>query len=88
MYRELKDYTVQHFAEEEQVMAGVNYPDLDAHKVEHAEFVKRVEKSYEDYISAPSEYASVELIGLLASLWQKHIGSTDKKFANFMQNRA
>lgn len=88
MYRELKDYTVQHFSEEEAVMAGFNYPDLEAHKKEHADFVNRVEKSYEDYVSAPSEYASVELIGLLASLWQKHIGSTDKKFASFMQNRA
>ncbi|NVK17882.1 MAG: bacteriohemerythrin [Methylocystaceae bacterium] len=87
MYKELKDYTIQHFNDEEVFMAKVNYPDLEAHKEEHAMFVQRVDKSYEDYINSPGEYASVELIGLLASLWQKHIGSTDKKFAQFMQNQ-
>ncbi|MDV7338507.1 bacteriohemerythrin [Terasakiella sp. A23] len=88
MYKDLKDYTLQHFSEEEKVMERVAYPDLEAHREEHSVFINRVEKSYDDYIQNPSEYASVELIGLLASLWQKHISTTDKKFATFMQNNS
>ncbi len=86
-FKDLKDYTRDHFSSEEKIMEQVGYPDLAAHKIEHADFIKRVQVSFDDYHQSDSEHVSVELIGLLASLWQNHIGTTDKAFAQFMKKQ-
>ena len=59
----LMDYTNVHFADEEKLQADNEYPLLDAHKVQHASFVKAVNelKDMLDEEEGPSE-AFVEAV--------------------------
>ena len=40
---ELKEYTIYHFKHEEEYMESINYKRLFSQKIEHAEFVKKIE---------------------------------------------
>lgn len=42
LIEELKKYTVFHFKTEEEYMAGINYKKLLSHKVDHADFIEKV----------------------------------------------
>lgn len=87
-FHKMQDYTKHHFADEEEIMRNSGYPDLEAHAAEHKQFMERLETSFNLYMKAPNKHASVELIGILASLWQKHVGYTDKAFATFLKSKA
>jgi hemerythrin len=41
---ELKEYTVYHFKDEEDYMESINYKRLFSQKVDHAEFIKKIEE--------------------------------------------
>ena len=41
---ELKEYTIYHFKHEEDYMESINYKRLFSQKIEHAEFVKKIEE--------------------------------------------
>lgn len=84
-FHKMQRYAKDHFASEESIMEKAGYPDLPAHTAEHNEFIERLETSFNLYMKAPNKHASVELIGILASLWQKHVGSTDKAFATYLK---
>src|SRR5690554_5584983 len=43
IFDELLDYTAYHFAEEEQKMAEIGYPDLEKHRGYHRKLVSLVE---------------------------------------------
>ncbi|WP_419796983.1 MAG: bacteriohemerythrin [Terasakiella sp.] len=87
-FHKMQDYTKHHFADEEAIMQKTGYPDLEAHAAEHKQFMERLDTSFNLYMKAPNKHASIELIGILASLWQKHVGSTDKAFASFLKSKA
>lgn len=40
---ELKDYTIVHFSDEEKYMESINYKRIFIQKIEHAEFIKKME---------------------------------------------
>lgn len=86
-FNKLKAYTLQHFADEESVMERTDYPEIEAHRIEHQQFLERVEKTFTAFETSHSEHASIELIGLLSGFWQNHVGKTDLKFAAFMQKQ-
>ena len=87
MFNQIRDYTQEHFANEEQHMEKIDYPHFKDHQEEHALFIDRVETSFTHYHNDPHEHASIELIALLASLWQKHVATTDKKFADYLKHQ-
>ena len=45
----LRDYTVKHFADEEQYMESINYKKLFTQKVQHQEFINKLDEFMEDH---------------------------------------
>ncbi len=85
----LMDYTNIHFADEEKLQADNAYPLLDAHKQQHAAFVKAVGELQEmlEEEEGPSE-AFVEAVKKNVVDWLlNHICVWDKQVAQFIQEK-
>ncbi len=83
----LLDYTNKHFADEEKLQEDNQYPLLDAHKAQHAAFVKQVEELEEMLVEeeGPSE-AFVEAVKKNVVDWLlNHICVWDKQVAQFVK---
>ncbi len=75
---ELKDYTKEHFADEEEYMEGIHYEGLSAQKRAHEAFVDKLENINLDQIDEnPQEYLQ-ELLEFLLGWLINHILHTDK----------
>ena len=85
----LMDYTNVHFADEEKLQADNEYPLLEAHKVQHASFVKAVNelKDMLDVEEGPSE-SFVEAVKKNIVEWLlNHICVWDKQVAQFIKEK-
>ncbi len=82
----LSDYVAAHFGLEEALMAQSDYPDAEAHKAEHREFLDKTM----DFILASvegREELSVEVLDFLTDWWLKHISGTDMRLAGHLKAR-
>ncbi len=76
---ELKEYTKEHFADEEEYMEGIQYEGLSAQKRAHEAFIDKLDNINLDQIDAnPQEYLQ-ELLEFLLGWLINHILYTDKK---------
>ncbi|MDE7267481.1 MAG: bacteriohemerythrin [Lachnospiraceae bacterium] len=76
---ELKDYTKEHFADEEEYMESIHYQGLDAQKRAHEAFIDKLENINLDEIDDnPKEYLQ-ELLEFLLGWLVNHILQSDKK---------
>ena len=85
----LMDYTNIHFADEEKLQEENAYPLLEAHKGQHAAFVKAVEELQEmlEEEEGPSE-AFVEAVKKNVVDWLlNHICVWDKQVAQFIRGK-
>ncbi len=85
----LMDYTNIHFADEEKLQAEQEYPLLEAHKAQHAVFVRAVEELQEmlEEEEGPSE-AFVEAVKKNVVDWLlNHICVWDKQVAQFIREK-
>lgn len=84
--RELANYTVVHFAYEEEQMEKLDYEGLIAHQMEHKIFIKKVSNfmsaDLEDGQSEKLEEMTIFLLDWLV----KHILETDVKYVEIMKN--
>lgn len=77
--KELKDYTKEHFADEEEYMESIQYQGLEAQKRAHEAFIDKLESINLDEIDDnPKEYLQ-ELLEFLLGWLVNHILQTDKK---------
>lgn len=74
---ELVNYTVTHFRAEEDVMRKHNYPDLEAHKLVHQNFVDKV-GVYADKLKAGDRLPPAEVYGFLKDWLVSHIEKQDR----------
>lgn len=79
----LIQYTKAHFAAEERLMQQSKYPDLVAHKREHAALTDKVLTFQKDF-EAGRIGMGVEVMQFLGSWLQGHIRGTDKKYVPFL----
>ncbi|MCI5900486.1 MAG: bacteriohemerythrin [Firmicutes bacterium] len=83
----LMDYTEFHFQAEEKLQEEKGYPEIEAHKAQHAAFVKAVGELKEmlEEEEGPSD-AFVEAVNKNVVEWLKnHIQICDKKVADFVK---
>lgn len=69
-------YAEYHFAREEKVLAACNYPELAEHKLEHRDFVARINEIHRRFDETPDDTAAVvneELLGFLRDWLNHHI---------------
>jgi len=81
---ELLSYTKYHFEEEEKLLEGHGYPDLDAHIVEHNKFINYLENINENDVDDNQKETLAELIKFIATWIFKHINNTDFKYSDFL----
>ncbi len=82
---ELEKYTVAHFTAEEEFMRAANFPGLADHKQEHDEFVARIAKEKTQAIQSGA--FSLNLLRFLRDWLINHILRSDRKYANFTQEK-
>ena len=76
-------YVKTHFSTEEEIMGKVNYPEFDAHKKEHDNFVvkvfEQVKKFDQEDNPDPSGFVKYLMDWIL-----NHIASSDKKYIPYI----
>lgn len=78
--RKLADYTVKHFAHEEQIFARTAYPDSVAHLKEHRDLKQKV-ADFSAAFAAGKVTVTSELMHFLRTWLTDHIMHSDKKYA-------
>ena len=76
---ELRDYTIKHFADEEQYMKSINYDGLPEQVAAHTAFVEKLNAIDFDEIDRDQEDALDKLIKFLLNWLVQHILKVDKK---------
>ena len=96
-FRQLVDYTREHFDREEKIQLKIRYPYYAEHKMEHQQIVEHLEKLYlevqklvgsGDAKAAPEEVSAKlnnEIISLAREWIIDHLIKTDGKMAVFLR---
>lgn len=85
LLRYLQTYVVEHFADEEQLMAEVAYPALPEHRADHARFVRELQRLVHGYDTGGGTLLlGVMTTARVSELLRDHIMRRDKLFAAFL----
>ena len=82
--RKAVEYAKTHFATEEDYMGRVNYPDLDAHKEFHSQFVTQVAGALKEFEGGST--APIHMARFLKEWLLNHIAVADKKYAPYLES--
>jgi hemerythrin len=82
--QDVLSYTEYHFANEEQALRAINYPDLEEQVTEHAK-LRTEAKRLQEIIQARFPEGSVELYHFLREWLIQHILDSDKKYGSYLQ---
>jgi len=83
---ELLTYTKVHFAAEEELMKKHAYPELNSHRAEHDELVRKVEEFKQKH-AAGRVTMSVEIMQFLMDWLTEHILGVDKRYSAFLNGK-
>lgn len=75
---ELKEYTIFHFKSEEEYMESINYKRRFTQKIEHEEFIKRIEAIDLISIDEKQDESLVKILNFLNDWLTEHILRNDK----------
>jgi len=84
---ELIEYTRDHFAREEKVMAAAGYPHAERHKKIHRALTRQVMVMSERYVSEPSHEVTRELIDFLSAWLVDHIIKEDRQIGAYLRGK-
>jgi len=74
---ELKAYTVYHFKDEEDYMESINYKRLFTQKIDHADFIRKINDVNLDKIDENQDEAIMEILTFLNDWLISHILDKD-----------
>ncbi len=83
--RELVDYTVYHFGEEEKIMERINYVGIAAQKREHETFVSKMNEYKEKAEKGKAIFTVAEVADTSVKWLREHILGMDKKYEATMK---
>ena len=75
--RELREYTIYHFAQEEAYMESINYKRLFTQKMDHMSFIKKLDEVNFNEIDRNQDEAIMELLTFLNNWLVNHILEKD-----------
>ena len=84
--KQLRSYTVNHFADEEALMAKYGYPDLTNHKKLHKELVAKVDQLEKD-MKAGGKLVVVNVMMMLNEWLFGHITKADKLYGPYLNEK-
>ncbi|AHV97561.1 MULTISPECIES: bacteriohemerythrin [Paenibacillus] len=81
----LKDYTIEHFGSEEDLMSDIHFPELSEHQKEHADFVKTV-LELEEMVKTKgvSVLTTIKLNRTLTDWLLNHINKCDRLIGDYL----
>jgi len=83
---ELQTYVDEHFREEEAMLEAVGYPDLEAHKMQHAAFEEWLEASRQACRSGEVVGVLRGIISSYLKTWlANHILVSDKAYSAYLE---
>jgi hemerythrin-like metal-binding protein len=85
--KELIEYTVYHFRNEEGLMSSLRFPGLAPHKLGHDQFIDELRKLQEKYEAGSITVAS-QLSTVLRDWLSLHIRREDKEIVRFTKKAA
>ena len=80
--KELVDYVMIHFRDEERLMKGIKYPKFSEHKQRHESFVKEILTSVNAYTQG-KQFVPNNFVRFLRDWLFDHILITDKAMAKY-----
>ncbi len=86
LFQGVEEYTSFHFGAEEQFMAEIGYPDLEAHRKVHQGLIEQVQSARARYEQGDRK-AARELAAFVLSWLYTHIAKTDKKYGEYYASR-
>eukprot|EP01156_Anaeramoeba_ignava_P024412 Anaeramoba_ignava/c72599_g1_i1.p1 GENE.c72599_g1_i1~~c72599_g1_i1.p1 ORF type:complete len:135 (+),score=6.59 c72599_g1_i1:35-439(+) len=82
VFKELIDYTHEHFGFEEKYFDMYKYPDRVAHKRKHKFIFDEIDRMSK--VEGKGTVLSIELMQFLTKWLTKHIKGTDKEYSSYM----
>lgn len=82
---ELKTYTLEHFKGEEEKMREYGYPDLLFHRIEHKNFIEKVQDLTKKDIDSDQIGITLEIVDFIATWIENHIMKTDMQYSQFLR---
>ncbi len=79
---ELKDYTVFHFASEEEYMLSIGYRKLLSHKVEHNDFIEKINNVDMEKVDTDHEQYLLDILDFVLNWISDHILQADKAYVS------
>ncbi|WP_067516363.1 bacteriohemerythrin [Endozoicomonas ascidiicola] len=73
----LEEYAAIHFETEERILESINYPNLEEHKIKHAELLLKTQQMQNE---VQVETDSWKIIPFLKRWWIEHIFEEDRQF--------
>ena len=81
--KDMIDYTKLHFNHEEDLMQDIQYPDYEKHKIEHNNFISKLNKMDDDMING-TYILKTQIMSILKNWLENHICKMDKAYGNFI----
>ncbi len=89
LFEFLGRYAVEHFATEERTMDASAYPNVEAHRLEHRQFVKELEVLRHELKSeGPSALFVIRVGNRLTEWLREHIYRTDRLLGEWLRANA
>ena len=83
----LEEYIIVHFHDEEEMMRKAGYPDFDAHKAIHENFISDFNELKKNLEGESSNYTKSVYTNQIVVDWiLEHIQAVDKSFGRFLSS--
>jgi hemerythrin len=86
LLREVANYAIYHFENEEKYMRQFDYPDLDKHKDQHDTFVSKV-LDLQSQMDQGRLFLSIEMISFLSDWIHDHVLGIDQELGPFLDSQ-
>lgn len=83
LVQEMLDYTRLHFSKEEQMMLDIGYPEYEAHKDLHIQFIAQL-KEMEQKLKSGDFVLRTQIMSVLKGWLVNHITTIDKSYGEFI----
>ena len=89
LFAYLESYVIEHFRDEEQYMAKIQYPGLAAQKAAHTAFIQQLAKVRTEYNASPTKNIAILTNALqMVSDWLiRHVSGEDRKIGQFATSK-
>jgi hemerythrin len=83
---DLRDYIVNHFTFEEEILKKYNYPEYLEQKKEHNEFTEKF-CEFQKMLLISDKIIEINLFNFIWDWFSTHITGTDSKYTEFLQDK-